>query len=150
MENKDDTTTTTATPAPTTDARSATSTASVTSAPLTGTTTLGPAPRQTDVPTVRALRDYDFVPNQPTPLSPTPGYAGCIALVPRGGSELEVALFVSNSLPGGITWAPPLGTVIMDVPAGFAINDGDAILEWLNRSIGHGKPGSTGSVKGRP
>jgi hypothetical protein len=115
-----------------------------------GGTGPGPAHQQTDVPTVRAIKDYPFEPGALTGLSPLPGYAGCIALVPRGADQLEVALFVSTTTRGGVAWLPPRGTVIMDVPVGFAVNDGAAILSWLQRSQGAGKPGSPGSVKGNP
>jgi len=108
----------------------------------------GPAPQQTDVPTVRAIKDYPFQPGALTGLAPLPGYAGCIALVPTSASNLDVALYVSSATRGGVAWLPPRGTVIMDVPAGFSIDDGNAILGWLKRSHGAGKPGPPTSVGG--
>ena len=121
-----------------------THTTEATTSPLTA------APRQTDVPTVRAVKDYPFVPDALTGLTPLPGYAACIALVPTGESSFRVELCVSSATRGGVAWMPPRGTVIMDVPAGFSISDGDAILEWMRRSESAGKPGGPGSVKGLP
>jgi hypothetical protein len=113
----------------------------------------GTAPQQVDVPTVRHIKDYPFTVDQPTKLAPLPGYAGCIALVPvstTAGMSLSVVLYVDRDAPHDVTWHPPAGTMIIDVPAGFAINDGDAILAWIERSPGAGRPGPVGSVKGHP
>jgi hypothetical protein len=100
------------------------------------------------IPTPRPIKDYPFEPGALTGLKPLPGFAGCLALVPTGAGQYEVALFVAAASRGGIAWLPPRGAVIMDVPAGFRIDDGDAILGWLKRSDTAGKPGPPGSVKG--
>jgi hypothetical protein len=120
-------------------------------------------PLQTDIPFVRTLKMSQW-----TPLAPLQGYQGCIALVgapPTAlGDRMQVVLYVDKQqgvadpatgklIPGhgsGVTWAPPDGAVVIDVPIGFAINDGDAILYWLNRTPPGGKPGTTGSVGGHP
>jgi hypothetical protein len=97
---------------------------------------------------VRPIKDYPFEPGALTGLKPLPRFAGCIALVPTGVGQYEVALFVSAAGRGGVAWLPPRGAVIMDVPAGFRVDDGDAILEYLKQSDIAGKPGPPGSVKG--
>jgi hypothetical protein len=89
--------------------------------------------------------DYPFVPGQLAVLAPREGYHAAIAIVPVNDRELRVALFVKASTHGGVAWLPPRGTIVMDLPRAFAIEDGDAILSWLKRST-NGKPGPVGPV----
>jgi len=99
------------------------------------------------VATVRPIKDYTFEPGELTGLKPLDGFAGCLALVPTGAGELEVAIFVAAAVRNGVAWLPPMGTLIMDVPPGFPIDDGAAILGVLKQSGPDGKPGPPGSVK---
>ncbi len=99
---------------------------------------------QTDVPTVR--EQYDFTPGEFAPLAPKAGYYGCIALIPVTSTTLGVALYVSHRTPHGVSWLPPDGTIIVDVPRGFSIDNGNAILDWLKRSAQDGRPPPPGPV----
>jgi hypothetical protein len=101
---------------------------------------------RTAVPSVRSTAGYPFEPGALTGLKPLPGFAGCLALVPTGPGQLQVALFVAAAAHGGVAWSPPRGTRIMDVPAGFDIDDGDAILRCLKQSDVDGKPGPPGTI----
>jgi hypothetical protein len=89
--------------------------------------------RQTDFPSVRD--SYDATVGQ---LVPADGYQGCIALLPteEDSATLEVVLYVDKALaPDGITWIPAYdGAVVIDVPTGFNIGNGDAIQSWIARS----------------
>lgn len=78
-------------------------------------------------------------------LEPLAGYASCVALVPTHGAQLEIALFVSrNGAHGTVTWEPPQGTRVVDLPAGFSINDVETIHQALVRVPG-GRRDDTGN-----
>ena len=64
---------------------------------------------KTPLPSVRPIRDYPFEPGALTGLKPLAGFAGCVALVPTGAGQLEVALYVGAGTHGGIAWSPPRG-----------------------------------------
>jgi hypothetical protein len=103
------------------------------------------------------------------PLAPAVGYQGCVVLVADAdnglGHRLQVALYVDNTMGSmdtatgtitagsagaGVTWTSNALTVtVMDVPAGFSIDNGDAITVLYNQSP-IGKPGPVGSVGGHP
>jgi hypothetical protein len=101
------------------------------------------ARQSTDVPSVRD--NYPFVPGQLAVLAPREGYFAAIAVVPVDDRKLRVALFVKATTQGGVTWLPPRGTIVVDLPRAFSIEDGDAILSWLQKSA-NGKPGPVGPV----
>jgi hypothetical protein len=99
-------------------------------------------------PSVRSAAEYPFVPGALTGLLPRPGYAGAIALVPTSPGAYRVALCVTSKADGGAAWLPPRGAVIVDVPAGFPVADGDAILKVLQAATPGSLPGGPGSVGG--
>lgn len=117
----------------------------VNEAPSTVAATPAPDVTPADVPSVR--EDYPVVPGQLATLAPRKGWAGVIAVVPVDAQRYRVALFVKATTKGGVAWMPERGTIVMDVPAGFSIQDGEAILDWIRRDHGsRGKPPPIGPV----
>jgi hypothetical protein len=119
-------------------------------------------PQQTDIPFWRG----PALSVNLSPLAPIAGYQGCIALVPNdGATELLNVMYVDKwhgqtdpttgeiTLGDGVTWDAPEGTIVLDVPAGFAIQSGDAVWAWVQKLVpagDGGRPNGMGGVGTTP